>query len=349
MGQHIMSRPPKFVHGYIDRHGKPRFYLRRVGFKKIRLPGLPWSPEFMAVYEQALAGQTGIEIGAKRTKPGTIAALTVAYFNSIEFRSLATETQRTRRNILERFRAEHGEKRFALLQREHIVRMLGSKIGKPSSARNWLNTIRAMMEFAVSEGMRQDNPAHNVKAPKIKTTGFTTWSEENIAAFEQAHAAGTRARLALALLLFTAQRRGDVVRMGRQHIRDGALHVSQQKTGATLVIPIHSELRAILDATLHNNMTFLTTREGKPFTAAGFTNWFRECCNEARLPNGLSAHGLRKAACRRLAEAGCSAPEIMSMSGHRSLREVQRYIAAADQVRMARAAMKKTKRRTPSG
>jgi len=96
-------------------------------------------------------------------------------------------------------------------------------------------------------------------------------------------------------------------------------------------------------------MTFLTTREGKPFTAAGFTNWFRECCNEARLPNGLSAHGLRKAACRRLAEAGCSAPEIMSMSGHRSLREVQRYIAAADQVRMARAAMKKTKRRTPSG
>jgi len=178
MGQHIMSRPPKFVHGYIDRHGKPRFYLRRVGFKKIRLPGLPWSPEFMAVYEQALAGQTGIEIGAKRTKPGTIAALTVAYFNSIEFRSLATETQRTRRNILERFRAEHGEKRFALLQREHIVRMLGSKIGKPSSARNWLNTIRAMMEFAVSEGMRQDNPAHNVKAPKIKTTGFTTWSEE---------------------------------------------------------------------------------------------------------------------------------------------------------------------------
>ena len=81
---------------------------------------------------------------------------------------------------------------------------------------------------------------------------------------------------------------------------------------------------------------------------AGFTNWFRECCNEAKLPNGLSAHGLRKAACRRLAEAGCTAPEIMSSSGHASLREVQRYIAAADQVRMARAAMEKTKKRTSS-
>jgi integrase len=344
-----MRRPPKYVHGYIDRHGSARFYFRRAGFKKIPLPGLPWSPEFMAVYETALAGQQRIEIGARRTKPGTIAALTVAYFNSIAFRSLAAETQRTRRNILERFRAEHGEKRFVLLQREHIVRMLGSKISKPAAARNWLNTIRAMLQFAMEEGMREDNPARDVKSPKIRTDGFATWSEENIAAFERVHEVGSRARLALALLLYTAQRRGDVVRMGRQHIEDGALKVIQQKTGAKLIIPIHSELRAILDATSTQNMTFLTTRDRKPFTAPGFTNWFRDCCKEAKLPNGLSAHGLRKAACRRLAEAGCTAPEIMSISGHASLREVQRYIAAADQARMARAAMKKAKKRTSSG
>jgi integrase len=349
MGPHLMRRPPKYVHGYIDRHGRARFYFRRAGFKKIALPGLPWSPDFMAAYELALAGQERIEIGASRTRPGTVAALTVAYFNSIAFRCLAAETQRTRRNILERFRAEHGDKRFTLLQREHIVRMLGSKISKPSAARNWLNTIRAMMQFAIAEGMRQDDPTRDVKSPKIKTEGFTTWSEENIAAFEQTHAIGTRARLALALLLYTAQRRSDVVRMGRQNIRDGALHVRQQKTGATLVIPLHSELRNTLDATPPKNMTFLTTREGKPFTAPGFTNWFRDCCNDAHLPHGISAHGLRKAACRRLAEAGCTAHEIMSISGHASLREVQRYTAACDQVRLARAAMEKSKTRTSSG
>src|SRR5262249_29420683 len=149
---------------------------------------------------------------------------------------------------------------------------------------------RAMMRFAVEEGMRQDNPTRDVKSPKIKTERFTTWSEENIAAFEKAHAIGSRARLALALLLYTAQRRSDIVRMGRQHIRDGALHVRQQKTGATLVIPLHSELRAILDAIPPTNLTFLTTSEGKPFTAPGFTNWFRDCCNDAHLPRGLSAH-----------------------------------------------------------
>ena len=83
----------------------------------------------------------------------------------------------------------------------------------------------------------------------------------------------------------------------------------------------------------------LTTAFGKPFTAPGFTNWFREVCNEAGLPKGTSVHGLRKAMCRRLTEAGCSASEIKAISGHVSLREVKRYTKAADQVRMGRAAI----------
>jgi hypothetical protein len=82
-----MRRPPKFVHGFIDRHGRPRFYFRRAGFKKIPLPGLPWSPAFMEAYETALAGQPR-QIGSARTKPGTVRALAVSYFNSSDFRTL---------------------------------------------------------------------------------------------------------------------------------------------------------------------------------------------------------------------------------------------------------------------
>jgi integrase len=130
------------------------------------------------------------------------------------------------------------------------------------------------------------------------------------------------------------------VQMGRQHVRGGVLFLrQQQKTGTPLEIPVHPELQAVLDATPSNHLTFLTTSLGKPFSAAGFTNWFRECCNEAGLPKGTSAHGLRKAACRRLAEAGCSANVIAAISGHKSLNEVQRYTAAADQLRMARMGM----------
>jgi integrase len=93
-----------------------------------------------------------------------------------------------------------------------------------------------------------------------------------------------------------------------------------------------------------SHLPFLTTASGKPFTsAASFGNWFGGCCRQAGLPKGTAAHGFRKAACRRLAEAGCSASEIMAVSGHKTLSEVQRYCEAADQARLARAAQAKAR------
>src|SRR4029453_17722299 len=100
MGPRVMRRLPKFVHGFVDRHGKPRFYFRRAGFKKVPLPGLPWSPEFMAAYEQALAGQP-LQIGGSRTKPGTLRALAVSYFASPAFRTLRPSSQYSYRNIID--------------------------------------------------------------------------------------------------------------------------------------------------------------------------------------------------------------------------------------------------------
>ena len=328
---------PKYTQAFIDRHGTARFYFRKAGSKQVPLPGLPWSPQFMAAYEGALEGQAPpIEIGASRTKPGTINALVVSYFNSMAFQALAPETRRTRRNILERFRAEHGDKRSALLKREHVNVMFAKKSATRFAARNWLKTVRALMQFAVAEGLLTADPTAGIKNLSGKTDGFRTWNEDDIAAFEARHPIGTRERLALALLLNTAQRRGDVVQMGRQHIRNGAIEVKQQKTGTKLAIPIHPDLQAVLDATPSDHLTFLTTSFGKPFAAAGFTNWFREACDAAGLPRGTSAHGLRKAACRRLAEAGCSANVIAAISGHKSLNEVERYTIAANQERMAR-------------
>jgi integrase len=141
--------------------------------------------------------------------------------------------------------------------------------------------------------------------------------------------------------------------VGRQHIRntpDGAvIDVKQQKTGTKLAIPIHPDLQAVLDATPSGHLTFLTTAFGKPFAAAGFTNWFREACNAAGLPRGTSAHGLRKAACRRLAEAGCSANQIAAISGHKSLAEVERYTIAANQERMARMGVETLMAQKPKG
>lgn len=100
MGPHLMRRPPKFVHGFIDRHGKPRFYFRRPGFKRTALPGLPWSPDFMAAYEAAMAGTPRLDLGAARSKAGTVAAAVAGYFGSAAFTMGAETMRRTRRQIL---------------------------------------------------------------------------------------------------------------------------------------------------------------------------------------------------------------------------------------------------------
>jgi integrase len=149
-------------------------------------------------------------------------------------------------------------------------------------------------------------------------------------------------------LLYTGQRRSDVVRMGRQHIRDGVLTVKQEKTGASLAIPVHPNLQAVLDATPSEHLTFLVTTTGMPYSGNHFSETFREWCDAAGLPQRCKPHGLRKAACRRLAEAGCSGNEIMTISGHATLKELVRYTKAADQARLARAAMARTAMAEPA-
>jgi integrase len=306
---------------------------------------MPHTTTFMDAYEIALAGQPD-PVGRSRVIPGTVSALVVAYYNSAEFKhELASETRRKRRNIVEQFREQHGDKRLALLQREHIYKIL-AKIDRPHAKKNWLKAVRGLMRFAMLIRMRADDPTDGIKLAMAKSDGFQTWNEDDIAAFRRHHAIGTRARLALELLLGTAQRRGDVIRMGRQHIRNGVLSVRQNKTGAELKIPVHPDLKIVLDATPSDHLTFLTTSVGKPFSSDGFGHWFREMCNEAGL-HALTAHGLRKAACRRLAEAGCSEKQIAAISGHASLNEIVRYTRAADQERLAHDAM--TKIATSSG
>jgi integrase len=332
---------PKYVQAWVDdRDGRAYYYLRRRGYPRVRLPGLPWSPSFMAAYESALAAPR-TAIGAGRIKPGSVAAVVAEYFDSQQFfASKSAGTQRMRRGILERFRAAYGDRPFALLPPEWIEALLDAK--PPHAARSWRATLRSLCQFAVKRGFLRADPTANIKARPIKGDGFHTWTEDEIAQFEAHHAIGTKPRLALVLLLYTGQRRSDVVKMGRQHIRDGVLTVKQQKTGKPLAIPVHPNLQVVLDATASEHLTFLVTATGKPYGGNHFSETFREWCDAAGLPKRCKPHGLRKAACRRLAEAGCSGNEIMAISGHATMKELVRYTAAADQARLARNAMVRT-------
>jgi integrase len=338
----------KYVHEFTDVRGKLRRYFRRPGFRKIVLPGLPGSAEFMSAYEQALAGLPRKEIGADRTKPGTVNAAIVGYYQCLAFRELALSTQEKRRFILERFRAEHGDKRTATLPAEFINRVINRKT--PAAARKWLAALRCLIDFARAEGFRADNPARDVAMPKMKNKHRRAWTELEIAQYEAAHPVGSKPRLAFALGLYTIQRISDVVRMGRQHIRNGEITVRQQKTGAQLTLPIRPELEAILDTTPSGHMTFLVTRNGGQYCADYLGEQFSSWCAAAGLPKDCTFHGLRATGCTQLADAGCSAHQIAAWSGHMTLKEVERYTRAANQKQLARSAItRKAETRTSSG
>lgn len=305
------------------------------------MPGRPGSPEFETAYNAALAALTVHEIGKNRTVLGSVSAAIAGYYTHNSFLSLGETTRKMRRAVLERFRAKHGDKRLAKLSREHIALILG--LQKPFAAHNTLETLRGLMRFAVAVGLREDDPTAGIERVKVKAGRIHTRDETEIAQFERAHPVGTRARLAMALMLYTGQRRSDIVRLGPQHIRDGTLYVRQRKTSMqkrdeVLEIPVHPELARIIAASHCGNLTLLVTQPAAPFSVAGFGNLFRDWCRTAGLPQ-CSPHGLRKAQCRRLAEAGATAPQIAAISGHKSLAEVQRYIEAANQPRLAQAAI----------
>jgi hypothetical protein len=121
-----MRRLPKYVHGYIDRHGKPRHYLRRPGRKEVPLSGLPWSSEFMEAYQAAMSSAPVVMVGANRTKPGMVEEAVARYLGSATFMTFAPSSQGMRRRILEKLRIEHGDKRLRKLEQAHVGRLLGN-------------------------------------------------------------------------------------------------------------------------------------------------------------------------------------------------------------------------------
>lgn len=345
---------PKHCHWARDRENgklRVRFRNKKIGFSTY-LYGTPWSEDFMKAYAAALDGSTArVEIAGpgKRTVAGTINALIVSYYTSAGFKDLKASTRSNRRNILERFRTEFGDLPVKGLTRSVLDKIMSARSNTPHAANNLMKVLRYLLDHAIAQGMIVNNPCIGVKKYRNKSDGHHTWTEAEIAQFQARHPIHTRAGLALALMLYTGQRRSDAVKMGRQHMSrhrddDGALMdfiaVKQEKTSTPLDIPMHPELLAAVEALPNKNLTFLLTERGAPFSAAGFGNWFRERCDEAKLPH-CSAHGLRKAAATRLANLGCSNEMIKAITGHRSDSALAPYIRAADQRRLAMEAMKR--------
>jgi integrase len=226
------------------------------------------------------------------------------------------------------------------LTRQRIVSgILQPYADRPGAGLAILKMLRVLIRHGIDIGWLSHDPSLGIKRPKIRE--IRSWTDDEIQRFEQHWPIGTKERLAFALMLYTGQRRSDVHRMTWADVSERTIRVVQQKTGRKLTIPLHRELLTFLAGAEREYAMIINTDYGRPFTVDGFSQWLRIAITAAGLPLDCQPHGLRKAAGRRLAEAGCSAHEIMAVLGHKTLSEAERYTREADQTRLATEAMMK--------
>jgi integrase len=333
-----------------DRHGNVRVYYRIKGQKKVRLRGTPWSPDFMAAYDEA----KGVlpKPSKSRTNVGTWRWLCTKYFaECADYKRLDPRTRHVRRLVLESTFDEPIRRGSPKLFKDMPVSKMTSdavevlrdrKFDKPEAANSRVKAIRQVFKYGVHKKLAPFNAARDVTYIRTGSAGYHTWTIEEVRQFEERHPVGTKARLALALLVFTGQRRSDVVRFGKQHAKSGKLTFTQHKNRnhkpKLLTLPILPTLQQIIDASSCGDLTYLVTEFNRPFSDAGFGNWFRDRCDEARLRH-CTAHGLRKAGATIAANNGATSRQLMAIFGWDSIRMAEQYTRRADQQRLADDAM----------
>ncbi|WP_371179786.1 tyrosine-type recombinase/integrase [Chelativorans sp. J32] len=211
----------------------------------------------------------------------------------------------------------------------------------PGAAVHLRKRLNQLFEFASAIGLTTGNPVKDAKRIRKRTVGYRTWSEADIAAYRAYWDDQTPQRIAMEILLYTGLRRADAVRVGWKHVVDDRIEIVASKTGVNLSIPIHEELWRFIKDRPRTDPTFIITAYGQSRSEKAFTGFITDAARDAGIEGQASPHGLRKAACRRLADAGASAHEIMAITGHTKIEEILTYTKAAEQKRLSQAAMVK--------
>ena len=342
----------RFLISDVDRHGNKRFYVRRKGAPKVRIRATPGTAEFDAEYRVALGAVAQATPAHTAPREGTWRWLVSQYLRSAEFKALHASTQRVRLRLLQDTwrepRAPGAAECFAdmpvaRITERAVVVLRDRKAGVPEAANSRLKAIRRVFSWAKEARIVARDPARDVRFIRTGSQGHHSWTPEEVEQFKQHHRLGTKAYLALMVILLTGVRRSDVVRLGRPHekrLEDGTKTLAftvtknQHRKPMRIEIPILPQLQAVIEASQTGDMTYLVTEYGRPFTLAGFGNWFRDRCNEAGLSH-CSAHGLRKAAAATAAENGATTQQLMAMFVWSTSKEADRYTRAAERKKMA--------------
>lgn len=322
-----------------NRHKTVVFYYRVDKGPRIRLPD-PDHPTFKACYQAAV---TGTPIKKRSDDPRTLAWLIARYMESGDWKELSDGTRRQRSNIFHNIvkdkngvPTDAGRTRFKDITSDSIENGLEDRRHTPVQANNFLKAMIGLFKWAKKDHHVEIDPTVGVDRRKVKSDGFPAWDESDIRLFCAKWPIGTSQRLALEIAMHTGLRRSDLVRVGRQHLRGYELSIRTEKTGAVITVELPQRVIDIIASTETGDMHFLVTSFGKPFTAAGFGNWFGEAARDAGIKK--NTHGVRKFAATTAANGGATAHELMSQFGWANSKQAEVYTKGADRARLGKKA-----------
>jgi integrase len=334
-------RRPPHLHREVTRHGKPVWYVRVKRGSRVRIRADFGTLEFDAEYHSAVAG--ALTAAPKRAGggTGTLSWLIDRYRETPAWISLSLATRRQRENILRQVVDKAGGEPFAKVTAAAIAAGRDRRGATPFQAKHFLDTMRGLFAWALDAQFVKVNPAAGVKYPTLRSgPGFPIWTRDDVSAFMARWPLGTRQYVWLALLLYTGLRRGDVVRLGKQHVRDGVAYLETEKTKTPVALPMLAPLREALDAGPIGDLTFIVGADGEPFSSKEiFANEFKKACRAAGV--NKSAHGLRKLAATVAATNGATASELNAIFGWSGTRMAGHYTQSADRARLSQGAMAK--------
>ncbi|HEY9348954.1 MAG TPA: tyrosine-type recombinase/integrase, partial [Inquilinus sp.] len=357
----------KHINKFNDRHGTRRVYLRVPGCPSIQLFEPIGSPAFMTEYNEAMKSLPIAVTKPKFGKPAsvptdrTIAALAKLYETIVLAKITNPSTLKNSKGPMDAIVRDHGHRSVILFDYANAAKIHADLKATPASANSRIRVLSDMMDIAIKQKWRTDNPCDGIKP--YKGGHHATWTNEQLAQFEERWALGTAERTAFELMAWTSQRIGDAFLRSWSEYREldgwkmtdeiaGWFTIQQKKTrdeeqDRTLTIPVPPELAVALaawrDALRSRDVpslatgeaTILINRYGNPFSQKSVSAWFAEKIEAAGLPTKCVAHGIRKAACKGMADGGASNKAMQAVSGHRNSRELDLYTQAADQPKLA--------------
>lgn len=346
-----MPRPRlPYLQRLCNRHGNLVWYVHRRPAKRVLIRAEFGTPEFDAAYQAAISGEA-LPHKSASTAAGSLTWLWGRYRETAAWNALSASTRRQRENVMARTLNAGGDAPCDSIDRSDIAATMDDMAATPWQAQHFLKTMRGLFKWAAGAGLVKTDPTIGVKSLKTKqVVGHEPWAESDIDAYQARWPVGTKERVWLDVLLYTGLRRGDAVRLGRQHVKDGVATLRTEKSQGivTVTLPILPVLARTLAAGPTADLAFMCGTMGKPICKGAFGNFFRIACNKAGV-FGKSAHGVRKAGATRAADNGATVHELEAIFGWSGGGMAALYTKTADRKRASSRAMSMMERQGEDG